>query len=89
MAMVMELGMAGEPAVSLKALQRGCGGAGGQEASRALLNRLYDKTLSLIGEHSLALNALAEALMRSESLTGEEAMMVLEDKLSNERPETA
>ena len=89
MAMVMELGMAGEPAVSLKALQRGCGGAGGQEASRALLNRLYDSTLSLIDRYNRALNALAEALMRSESLTGEEAVKILEDNLSDERPESA
>ena len=88
-AMAMELGMAGEPAVSLKALNRACGGSGAQEACKALLNGLYERTCALMLEHAEALTALSEALMEAESLSGSEAAAILNAHLSNERQQTA
>ena len=88
--MVAELGMAGEPAVSLKALARSVGGAtGASEAVKALLNRLYERTVEMLTAHREALTALSEALMEAESLEGEAALAILEKHLSSERPESA
>ena len=89
-AMVNELGMAGEPAVSLKALQRSCGGASGAaEACRKLLSAQYARVTRLLSEHAAALKALAEALMAAESLEGDEAARIIDANLSHERPESA
>lgn len=88
--MVSELGMAGEPAVSLKALNRACGAGGNApERCRTLLNGLYERTLALIKTHEGALRRLADALIREESLTGEAAEAVIAEALSNERHESA
>ena len=88
--MVADLGMAGEPAVSLKALNRACGGVtGAAERSRALLNELYDRTLRLIEAEKGALTALSDALMERESLEGADAAAILKAHLSSERPESA
>ena len=88
--MVSELGMAGEPAVSLKALSRCCGGAtGAAEASRALLKAQYEHVLALLNGHEGALRALSDALLERESLTGEEAERTIEAGLSNESRESA
>lgn len=87
--MVTELGMAGEPAVSLKALNRCCGGAGdASERSRALLSSLYEKTYALLAEHIRALDALSGALISKETLTGEEAENIIDEHMSNERHES-
>ena len=76
--MVTELGMAGEPSVSLKALSRVCGGMpGAQEQCRALLQRQFERTQRLMLQHSDALLRLTEALVENESLTGEEVEAVL------------
>ena len=89
-AMVTELGMAGDPAVSLKTLNRLCGGTGGaSEACKAALGELYERTCSLILEHTEALERLSGALLEAESLTGEQVEDVLKDVLSNERQKTA
>ena len=90
-AMVMELGMAGEPAVSLKALQRGCGGSGNAaEICRGMLGELYQRTCALLTENVDALMKLTEALINAESLTGEEISEILSTpELSNERQESA
>ena len=89
-AMVTELGMAGEPAVSIKALNHACGGCvGTPEACRALLNALYERVLKLLGAHREALRCLARALMEEESMSGSRAEAILEGALSNERPESA
>lgn len=88
--MVADLGMAGEPAVSLKALNRACGGvSGAAERSRALLDGLYEETLRLIDGEKDALQALAGALMERESLEGAEATAIIDAHLSSERRESA
>ena len=82
--MVTELGMAGEPAVSLKALNRCCGAASdaGQRC-RELLTELYGRAFALLAEQSDALEALAEALLEAEALAGEDAAAVIDAHLSN------
>lgn len=88
--MVTELGMTGEPAVSLKALNRCCGTASdAAQKCRELLGGLYENTLALLIAESDALKALAEALLASEALSGEEAEAVIDAHLSNERQKTA
>ena len=89
-AMVLELGLAGEPAVSLRVLGQQCGGTGdANERCRALLNRLYDRTGAIIAAHITALDALAERLLEAEALDGGEAEAILDAALSNERQESA
>ena len=88
--MVADLGMAGEPAVSLKALNRACGGVtGAAERCKALLNELYDRTLRLIEAEKGALLALADALVEAESLEGADAAAILDAHVSSERRESA
>ena len=45
----------------------------------ALLERLYDEARELIRAHRPALDALAQALLERETLTGEEAMRVVDE----------
>ena len=88
--MVSELGLGGDPAVSVKALNRACGGGtGAAERARALLNKLYGQTLALMEAHREALTRLAGALERAEALSGDEATAILCEALSNERQESA
>ena len=89
-AMVLELGLHGEPAVSVRVLQRQCGGTGdAADGCRALLKRLYDETGEMIGQNIRALDRLAERLLEAEALDGEEAEAVLDAALSNDRRESA
>ena len=89
-AMVLELGLAGESAVSLRVLSRQCGGSGdAAERCRALLNGLYVRTGELIVRHIGALDALAERLLEDEALEGRAAEAVLDAALSNESPKSA
>ena len=89
-AMVLELGLAGEPAVSVRVLQRQCGGAGdAADGCKALLRRLYDETGALIRQNIRALDRLAERLLEAEALDGEAAEAVLDAALSNDRRESA
>ena len=89
-AMVMELGLAGSPAVSDKVLSARCGGGGdGAERCRALLDGLYAQTLALLGAHLEALNALSDELMAREALEGGEVQAILNAALSNESQESA
>ncbi len=88
--MVADLGMAGEPAVSLTALSRACGGVtGAAERCKALLGELYEQTLRLIDGERDALLALADALIAAESLEGADAAAILDGHLSSERRESA
>ena len=88
--MVSELGMAGEPAVSLAALNRALGGVtGAAEQARSLLSELYRRTLALIESEIGALSTLADALLESEALEGLTAEAILDAALSSERPESA
>ncbi len=88
--MVSELGMAGEPAVSLAALNRALGGVtGAAEQACALLSEMYGRTLAIIESEIGALSALADALLQSEALEGSAAEAILEAALSSERPESA
>lgn len=86
-AMVTELGMAGEPAVSLKALSQICGGVNAADACRTLLSELYGRACRLLSANVEALGRLAEALLERETLTGEEATEIL-GALSNEISKT-
>lgn len=88
--MVAELGMSGEPAVSLKALGRACGGVSGTaERCRALLGELYAQTLELIRGERPALDALARSLIEAEALEGNVAEAILDAHMSSERRESA
>ena len=85
-AMVMELGLAGEPAVSLRVLSRQCGGKGdAPERCKALLDRLYLKTCEMVEQNIKALDVLAENLIAREALDGAEAEAMLDRALSNGR----
>lgn len=84
-AMVTELGMGGEPAVSLKAVARSCGtGSDSAQQCRQLLAAMYERSRQLLTEHIEALGRLAEALLDHETLNGEEVEEIL-GALSNER----
>jgi len=86
-AMVTELGMAGEPAVSLKALGRSCSGVNdASERCRRLLDGLFMRTQRLLAMNAGALGRLAEALLERETLNGGEVDEIL-GALSNEIPE--
>ena len=89
-AMAMDLGMAGEPAVSLKALNRCCGSGGNSaDASRKILADMYARTCSLLEAHIEALESLWKALVESESLSGDQARAIVDRALSNERQQSA
>ena len=77
-ALVMDLGMGGEPAVSLRALSRACGG--GDDAKtlcRQKLGELFERVSELLLKHSDELLLLTEALVERESLSGEEVEALL------------
>lgn len=87
-AMVTELGMAGEPAVSLKALARSCGGVGdAAERCRGLLGALYVRTEKLLADHADALKRLSDALLERETLDEAEIADLLAD-VSNENSDS-
>lgn len=89
-AMVLELGLAGSPAVSLRALGRQSGGTGdAHERCVALLDRLYQNTCALIEQNIGALDALAERLIEAEALDGGTAEAIIDESLSNDRRESA
>lgn len=89
-AMVLELGLAGEPAVSRRVLSRQCGGAGdAQERCVKLLEALYQRTCEILLKHIDALDRLAQRLLEAEALDGAEAEAVIDTALSNERRESA
>ena len=88
-AMALELGLAGEPAVSVHVLGQKCGGTGdAAERCKRLLDQQYQRTLALLETHVAALDALAQALLEREALDGREAEEILDSALSNERQET-
>ena len=89
-AMALELGMAGEPAVSLRVLMAKFGGAGdAQERCRGMLDGLYRQTCALIEAHRDALDALSAALLEREALDGADAEAIIDAALSNESQESA
>ena len=89
-AMVMELGMGDEPAISLRTLNQSCGGGnGGSELCRERLNQLFERTQRLLMAHRQALESLSAALMTEETLDGEAACAIIDEALSNERQKTA
>lgn len=77
-AMVSELGMAGEPAVSFKALARTCP-ASGQigESARSMLNELFARAQQVLAENAEHLGRLAEALLENETLNEAEIDRIL------------
>ncbi len=76
--MVMELGMAGEPAVSLRALGRVCGGAtDAADRCRRALAELFDRVTRLLSAHARQLVRLADLLLERESVTGEDVDEIL------------
>ena len=77
-ALVMDLGMGGEPAVSLRALSRACGG--GDDAKtlcRQKLGELFERVSAVLLERSDDLLRLTEALVEREAMSGEEVEALL------------
>lgn len=88
-AMVYELGMAGEPAVSLKALSSACPGADRSgDSVRSLLGELFVRTRKALADHAESLDRLAEELLEKESLDEAELQQLLKG-VSNERQDPA
>ena len=77
-AMVTELGMAGEPAVSLKALS-GNGVCASDAAARCreMLSQMFARTQRLLRDNAEALFRLSDALMEHETLSGEDVDTIL------------
>ncbi len=69
-AMVMDLGMADEPAIALRALQKGCqcSPQDGFARARALLTEQFQQVSQLLKTHVDDLMKLSEALLEKESL---------------------
>ena len=77
-ALVMDLGMAGEPAVSLRALSRACGGSDEAKAlCRQKLGELFANVSDLLLEHADELLLLTDALVEREAMSGEEVEALL------------
>ena len=77
-ALVMDLGMAGEPAVSLRALGRSCGGGDdGKALCRQKLGALFEDVSALLLERADDLLRLTDALVEREAMTGEEVEALL------------
>ena len=77
-AMVMDFGMGGDPAVSVRTLVKNCGG--GQDAAqscRRLLTELFARTLDCLAEHRAELNRLSQRLLECEALNGEEVVRIV------------
>ncbi|MBO4885009.1 MAG: AAA family ATPase [Clostridia bacterium] len=80
-AMVLDLGFAGSPAVSLRALSK-CTGSGSQDAAalvKRLLDDCYQAVRALLGGHIGLLEALTGRLLEAESLSGREAEAFFEE----------
>lgn len=68
-AMVCELGMAGEPAVSLKVLAKTCpGGSSSGEKVRSMLEDLFARAQQVLADNIGVLDRLAQALLDRETL---------------------
>ena len=77
-ALIMDFGMGDEPAVSLRALTRACGGADdGKQRCREKLGELFDRVSALLLDRSEALMRLTEALLAREAMSGEEVEALL------------
>ena len=77
-ALVMDLGMAGEPAVSLRALSRACGGGDESKAlCRQKLTELFERVSALLLERADDLLLLTDALVEREAMSGEEVEALL------------
>lgn len=88
-AMVSELGMAGEPAVSFKALSRACPGSGQTgEAARSILSELFVRAQQVLAENAAHLGRLAEALLEHEALDEAEVDRILGDMSSESEKAT-
>ncbi len=72
--LVMDFGMGGEAAVSLRAVEQACGSHSGESiaACRALLNEQLRLVTGLLGGHKGLLAALAEELRSSETMNAEQ-----------------
>jgi len=75
-AMVLDLGMAGEPGVALRPLKQACGTGDALDRCKELLNQQFEAVTNLLNEHSELLMTLTEALLREETI-GEERFLEL------------
>ena len=83
-AMVMELGMNGEPAVSQKVLAGLCGPSNENSAAcKSILECQFRRVYDLLEENADALMKITRALIEEETLTGEQADDLIKG-LSNE-----
>lgn len=73
-AMVMDLGMGGEDAVSLRALEKACGTVSSDASARCreMLAAQMERVKALLREHAEVLFALADALLKEETLNEEQ-----------------
>lgn len=74
--MVNELGMGGEPAVSLKALS-----INASDRCRAMLSELFERTRHILERNVDQLDRIAEALLEREALSGEEVEILLSNEM--------
>lgn len=78
-AMVCELGMAGEPAVSLKALARACPGSSQSgEKVRCMLDDLFARAQQVLADNIEYLDRLAQVLLDRETLDEAQVDKILE-----------
>lgn len=88
-AMVMELGMGGEPSVSLKTLYAHCGSSGtGAEISKKILEEQYKRAFDILSSNAEALVRITSALVDEESISGDRVSELISD-MSNETEKTA
>ena len=72
-AMILDLGMGGEPSVSLRALGNSCGGMGNTaELCRQKLAESYERVYTLLGNNASLMMDITEALMKKETLNEED-----------------
>ena len=79
-AMVLDLGMAGDAATSLRTLHKLCPGnsGGALEDCKRLLGERYQAIADALSKHVTQLMALVEALLARETMTGDDVRAVLE-----------
>jgi len=78
--MIMDLGMAGEPAAALRAIGSMCGGVSGKEREcRELLAKMYERTTELLTNDIELLIRLTDKLLNAEILDEHEIAEVFED----------
>ena len=83
-AMIMDLGMGDEPAVSIRTLQAACGeSVGAFNACKKLLQEQMDAVTKRLSLNTPLLTALTEALLREESMNADRIQAFFQDFANN------